>query len=104
MALENPNHGSEQSNTRSIAGTKAIDRALLILSSFVSHPDQGISQLAPIRNASNVAIAAIAVQGPSVRMTPERLAVIVEQLIDSAREIRDVLGLDKLTNVGATDT
>ncbi len=56
---------------------------------------------APIRNAAGIAVAAIAVQGPSVRMTPERLAVIGEQAISSANEIRETLGLDKLSDLVA---
>lgn len=54
---------------------------------------------APILNAAGTAIAAIAVQGPSVRMTPERLAVIGEQTISTAAEIRETLGLDKLSDL-----
>ncbi|MFT7474575.1 MAG: IclR family acetate operon transcriptional repressor [Verrucomicrobiales bacterium] len=54
---------------------------------------------AAIRNADGVAVAAIAVQGPTVRMTPERIEAIGEQAIASANEIRETLGLDKLSDL-----
>ncbi len=54
---------------------------------------------APICNADGHAVAAIAVQGPSVRMTPERIAVIGDQVIGYATEIRETLGLDKLSDL-----
>ncbi len=48
----------------------------------------------PILNSQGVAVAAIAVQGPSVRMTPERIAVIAKQAMATAEEIQAVLGLN----------
>lgn len=54
---------------------------------------------APILNAEGVAVAAIAVQGPTVRMTDERIEAIAEQAIASAAEIRATLGLDKLSGL-----
>lgn len=56
---------------------------------------------APIRNAEGNAVAAIAVQGPTVRMTAERIEAISEQVIASANEIRLTLGLDKLSDLRA---
>lgn len=55
---------------------------------------------APILDSDGFAVAAIAVQGPTVRMTSERIVAISEQVIAAANEIRDTLGLDKLNNVG----
>lgn len=55
---------------------------------------------APILDSEGTPVAAIAIQGPTVRMTSERLAAISEHVIAAAAEIRDVLGLDKLSNVG----
>ncbi len=54
---------------------------------------------APVLDAEGTAVAAIAVQGPTVRMTRERIAAISDQVITAANEIRDTLGLDKLSNV-----
>ncbi len=55
---------------------------------------------APVLNAEGSAVAAIAVQGPTVRMTRDRIAAISDQVIAAAAEIRESLGLDKLSNVG----
>jgi len=54
---------------------------------------------APILNAEGIAVAALAVQGPSVRMTAERIEAISEQAIAAAAEIRTTLGLDKLSDL-----
>lgn len=54
---------------------------------------------APIKNSNGVAVAAIAVQAPTVRMTPDRLAVIGERTIAAAEEIRTTLGLDKRSDL-----
>ncbi len=57
---------------------------------------EGVSCVgAPILDSNGVAVAAIAVQGPSVRMTAERRAAIGDQAIAIATEIREALGLDK---------
>lgn len=59
---------------------------------------EGVSCVgAPILDTNGVAVAAIAVQGPTVRMTPERRAVIADQAIETASEIRKALGLDAFT-------
>ncbi len=61
---------------------------------------RGVSCVAaPICNVDGHAVAAIAVQGPSVRMTKERIAVIGDQMIGYASEIREALGLDKLSDL-----
>lgn len=59
---------------------------------------EGVSCVgAPIRNAEGTAVAAIAIQAPTIRMTNERVALIGERAISAAEEIRAVLGLDKLS-------
>ncbi len=59
---------------------------------------EGVSCVgAPILDSNGIAVAAIAVQGPSVRMTAERRAAIGDQAIATATEIRKALGLDKFT-------
>ncbi len=55
---------------------------------------------APILNSEGFAVAAIAVQGPTVRMSPERIDAIADQARASAEEIRATLGLDKLSELG----
>lgn len=52
---------------------------------------------APILNAEGIAVAAIAIQAPTIRMTDDRLAVIGERAVAAAEEIRNALGLDKLS-------
>ena len=61
---------------------------------------EGVSCVgAPIHNAEGIAVAAIAIQAPTVRMTPDRVALIGERAISAAEEIRHTLGLDKLSDV-----
>lgn len=53
----------------------------------------GVSCVAtPILDSNGLATAAIAVQGPTVRMTEERMATISSQLMESAAEIQRLLG------------
>lgn len=61
---------------------------------------EGVSCVgAPVLNADGRAVAAIAIQAPTIRMTPERVAVIGERAIAAADEIRRALGLDKLSDI-----
>ena len=56
----------------------------------------GVSCVATaIRDATGRAVAAIAVQGPTVRMTDERMATIGGQLHESAADIQKALGLEQ---------
>ena len=56
----------------------------------------GVSCVAiAIRDATGSAVAAIAVQGPTVRMTEERMATIGGQLHESAADIQKALGLEQ---------
>jgi|GEM_PF-1389487 len=56
----------------------------------------GVSCVATaIVDSQGMAVAAIAVQGPTVRMTNDRMAVIGAQLKDSAAEIQRLLGFDR---------
>lgn len=54
---------------------------------------------APILNSNDVAVAAIAVQGPAVRMTPQRIKAISPLVMEAAEEIQATLGLDRLSNL-----
>jgi len=47
---------------------------------------------APIRNASGVVYASISVSGPADRVTPPRVPVLAELVVDAAREISGRLG------------
>lgn len=59
---------------------------------------EGVSCVgAPILNADGLAVAAIAIQAPTIRMAGDRLNVIGERTIAAAEEIREALGLDKLS-------
>ena len=59
----------------------------------------GVSCVATaILDTAGVPVAAIAVQGPTVRMTSERLVTIGQQLQESAKELRTILGLDRRPN------
>jgi IclR family acetate operon transcriptional repressor len=61
---------------------------------------EGVSCVgAPILNADGIAVAAIAIQAPTIRMTGDRLAIIGERAIAAAEEIRLALGLDKLSDL-----
>jgi DNA-binding IclR family transcriptional regulator len=52
----------------------------------------------PLLDGEGVAIAAVAVQGPSVRITPERHPTIVEQLAGAAAELSTIPGLQLLAS------
>lgn len=54
---------------------------------------------APVIDADSKAVAAVAVQGPTVRMTSERMIAIGGQLQESVLEIQKVLGLTARTDV-----
>ena len=55
---------------------------------------EGVSCVATaIRDGEGRAVAAIAVQGPTVRMTNERMTTIGQQLQESCADIREALGL-----------
>ncbi|MGI9604874.1 MAG: IclR family transcriptional regulator [Acidimicrobiales bacterium] len=65
---------------------------------------EGVSCVgAPILNAEGNAVAAIAVQAPTVRMTESRRTALAEQAMAAAQEIRSVLRLDTLTALPGLD-
>lgn len=56
---------------------------------------------APIVNSEGRAVAAIAVQAPTVRMTASRQKALAAQAVEAAAEIRRILRLDTLTSLPA---
>ena len=56
--------------------------------------DRGVRAVAaPVLDADGIAQAAVAIQGPTVRMVDERLAELGQQLVDATSQMSDVLAL-----------
>lgn len=65
---------------------------------------EGVSCVAaPILNAEGIAVAAIAVQAPTVRMPPERRDVLAKRVMAASEEIRETLGFRALGDVADSE-
>lgn len=81
---------SESALQSSLEQTRQLGYSLDVEESIV-----GVSCVgAPVLDASEKAVAAIGVQGPTVRMTPERQAHLGPRVVAAADEIRSAMGLD----------
>lgn len=88
-----------------IASPKELAAALGLVRSSgysldVEESIEGVSCVgAPILDGDGVAIAAIAVQGPTVRMTPKRQEQLAPIVKSAVAEIRDLMRLDSIRRI-----
>lgn len=65
----------------------------------VDELERGLSALAaPVFGPENVAVAALSISGPSIRLTRERIAELVPALVEQARLVSERLGAPSTSN------
>jgi DNA-binding IclR family transcriptional regulator len=68
----------------------------------VDELERGLSALAaPVFGPESVAVAALSISGPSIRLTRERIAELAPALIEQARLVSERLGAPSTTQRGA---